>query len=189
MNKAFTKEDDSDLDDVKDEADTADSGLAIGAKNYMTPQGAAKLRGEYSHLKHGERPEVVKTVTWAAGNGDRSENADYQYGKRRLREIDRRLRYLSKRLESAEIIDPATVQSDRVQFGATVSIRDEDDKLRTYSIVGVDEIDVAKGKISWLSPLAAALMKAREGDVVTFRFPRGVQEIEVVSLRYLPIPE
>lgn len=187
MNKAFTKEPEDDLDPLEEDENLSESGLAIGSKNYMTPQGAKKLRDELVRLKHGERPEVVKVVQWAAGNGDRSENGDYLYGKRRLREIDRRIRYLSKRLESAEVIDPATVTATVVQFGATVTIRDEDDVEKTYSIVGVDEIDVAKGKISWLSPLASSLMKAKEGDVVTFRFPKGVQEIEVVSIVYREI--
>lgn len=188
MSKAFTKESDDDLEPLDEDENLAESGLAVGSKNYMTPQGAKKLRDELVRLKHGERPEVVKVVQWAAGNGDRSENGDYLYGKRRLREIDRRIRYLSKRLESAEVIDPATVTAEVVQFGATVTIRDEDDNEKTYSIVGVDEIEVAKGKISWLSPLASALMKAKEGDTVTFRFPKGVQEIEILQVVYKEIP-
>lgn len=184
MSKAFTKEQD---DLPEDEFEEESSAPLPKGKNFITPSGQKKLQDELYHLKYRERPEVTRVVQWAAGNGDRSENGDYLYGKKRLREIDRRIRYLSKRLQAAEVIDPAKVRSEQVQFGATVTIRTEDDELKTYSIVGVDEIEVERGKISWMSPLASALMRAREGDVVTFRFPRGVQELEVVSIEYRAI--
>ncbi|WKZ57245.1 MAG: transcription elongation factor GreB [Bdellovibrionota bacterium] len=182
MNKAFTKENDSEVDD-----DLPAPPLP-GGKNYITPGGLEKLQAEFSQLKFRERPEVTKVVQWAAGNGDRSENGDYLYGKKRLREIDKRLRYLAKRIESAEVIDPARVRSEQVMFGATVTIRDEDDREKSYTIVGVDEIDVAHGRISWMSPLACALMKARQGDWVTFRSPKGVQQLEVIKIEYVALP-
>ena len=184
MSKAFTREDTEQDDDL--ELDDAPA-VPQGTRNYMTPGGAKRLQDELRQLKHVERPEVTRVVSWAAGNGDRSENADYTYGKKRLREIDRRLRFLTKRLESAEVVDPTTVKADHVLFGATVVIRDEDDVEKRYSIVGVDEVDVSKGKISWLSPLANAIFKAKVGDWVTFRAPSGVKEIEVVSIEYKPI--
>ncbi len=187
MNKAFTKEDD-DKDDHTEEPVSAEATLPPGSKNYITPDGAAKLQEELRRLKYDERPKVVETVAWAASNGDRSENADYTYGKRRLRQIDRRVEFLIKRLEAAEVIDPQTVKSDQVRFGATVTIRNEDDQEKTYSIVGVDEVDVYKGKISWRSPLANALLKSKEGDSLTFNSPKGEQEIEVVKIKYVKIP-
>ena len=183
MSKAFTRESDQDHDNPEIQP----KGLPAGAKNYMTPAGAKKLQDELRDLKHRERPEVVRVVEWAAGNGDRSENGDYIYGKKRLREIDRRLGYLSKRLENIEVVDPAAVKSDQVRFGATVTFRDEDDRERTYSIVGIDEADAAKGKISWVSPLARCLLKAREGDIVQFNSPKGTQDIEVMAIVYKPI--
>lgn len=186
MSKAFTKEDDSAEDD-REESVAPEATLPPGAKNYITPAGAAKLQAELRALKYDERPKVVDTVAWAASNGDRSENADYTYGKRRLRQIDRRVEFLIKRLEAAEVIDPAKVQSDQVRFGATVTIRTEDDEEKRYSIVGVDEVDVYKGKISWRSPLANAMLKAREGDVITFTSPKGEQEIEIVAISYVAI--
>ena len=143
------------------------------------------MRQELKKLRYEERPEVTKVVTWAAGNGDRSENGDYLYGKKRLREIDRRMRFLAKRLESAEIVDPLQVKVTHVQFGATVSLRFEDGSERTYAIVGIDEIDVSRGRISWQSPLARALLKAQEGDVVTFNSPKGAQEVEVLTVLYV----
>lgn len=155
-----------------------------GKKNYITPAGAEKLKAELSHLLNVERPEVTRTVSWAAGNGDRSENGDYIYGKKRLREIDRRIRFLTKRLEIAEIIDPAQVQAPDIRFGATVTLADEEGRKRTYTIVGVDEVDVPSGRISWISPLATALLGYREGDVVNFRSPRGVEELEILAIRY-----
>ena len=147
-----------------------------------------RLRAELRKLRYEERPEVTKTVAWAAGNGDRSENGDYLYGKKRLREIDKRMRFLAKRLEAAEVVDPLAINAEYVQFGATVKIRFEDDSERTYSIVGVDEVDVAKGRISWMSPLAKALLKAKEGDFVTFNSPKGQQDIEVLSVVYKELP-
>ena len=179
MSKAFLKESDQDLDDEVPEADPIPKG-----KNYMTPAGLKRLMDEARNLKSRERPEVVRIVEWAAGNGDRSENGDYIYGKKRLREIDKRLAYLAKRIESAEAVDPTSVKSDQVLFGATVTLRDEDDKEKTWSIVGVDEADVSKARISWISPLARALFKAREGDTITFRSPKGVQEVEVMKIEY-----
>ena len=180
MSKAFTKEDDTSSD-----LDTEVDASVPGGKNYMTPSGAERLRQELKKLRYEERPEVTKVVAWAAGNGDRSENGDYLYGKKRLREIDRRMRFLAKRLESAEIVDPLQVKVAHVQFGATVSLRFEDGSERTYAIVGIDEVDVSRGRISWQSPLARALLKAQEGDVVTFNSPKGVQEVEVLSVLYL----
>jgi transcription elongation factor GreB len=156
-----------------------------GAKNYMTPQGHARLKSEALQLLNHERPELVKVVAWAASNGDRSENADYIYGKRRLREIDRRIRFLTKRLEAAEVMDPAArEQTDQVFFGATVTVADEDGHESVYSIVGIDEADVGRGRISWVSPLARALVKHREGDQITFKTPGGDQVLEIVRVEY-----
>lgn len=181
MSKAFVKES-SESADANLESDRSYS--SPGERNYITPAGALRLQKELQNLKHRERPEVVRIVEWAAGNGDRSENGDYLYGKKRLREIDRRMRFLIKRLEIAEVVDPLQVRSDQVLFGATVTIRDEEDNERTYTIVGVDEVDVPRGLISWRSPLANALLKARVGDVVQFHAPRGTQEIEVMKIEY-----
>ena len=181
MSKAFTKESD-DEDDLPEEM----GGLPIGAKNYMTPEGFARLRGELDQLMRKERPDVVKVVSWAAGNGDRSENGDYIYGKKRLREIDRRVRYLSKRLANAEVVDPAKrAKTDQVFFGATVTTANVRNEERTVRIVGVDEVDLAKGHVSWISPIAKALLKAEEGDVVKMRTPNGVEELEIVKVRYV----
>ncbi len=188
MNKAFTREETSDADD--DDAPQP-SPLPAGARNYMTPGGFARLRRELDHLVTNERPQLVATVAWAAGNGDRSENGDYIYGKKRLREIDRRIRFLVRRLDDAEVVDPAAPRDDdaesQVFFGATVTIASENGDERTISIVGVDEIDTDRGYISWISPMARALMKARAGDSVTLRTPGGVEELEIVSVRYAPL--
>ena len=185
MSKAFTKEsDDAPEDDL--EADPA-QGLPAGAKNYITPAGHGRLRAEFTRLWEVERPKLVETIAWAASNGDRSENADYIYGKRRLREVDRRLRFLSKRLELAEVVDNAGQGHDRVFFGATVTYRDRAGIERTISIVGMDEVDPARGRVSWIAPVAKALLKAREGETVTVRTPAGAEEIEVVAIRYDPI--
>ncbi len=183
MSKAFTKESDGDdEDDLPEDM----GGLPATAKNYMTPEGFARMRDELNTLMRKERPEVVKVVTWAAGNGDRSENGDYIYGKKRLREIDRRVRYLSKRLANAEVVDPATrAKTDQVFFGATVTTTNAEDKERTVKIVGVDEVDLAKGHVSWISPIAKALMRAHEGDVVNLRTPAGIEELEIVKVRYV----
>ena len=182
MSKAFTRESDGDEDDNLPE-DTG--GLPISAKNYMTPEGFARLRAELDTLMRKERPDVVKIVSWAAGNGDRSENGDYIYGKKRLREIDRRVRYLSKRLANAEVVDPARrAHTDQVFFGATVTTANAKNEERTLKIVGVDEVDLAKGHVSWISPIAKALLRAEEGDVVKMRTPGGIEEIEIVKVEY-----
>ena len=195
MSKAFTREDnpseDLDGDEREDEReeDEAEQRLKLGSsgKNYVTPPGLARLKSELHELLTVERPKLVETVAWAASNGDRSENADYIYGKRRLREIDRRIRFLQKRLDSASVVDPALQSGDRVLFGATVTIRDEAGAERTYSIVGIDEANARDRKISWISPLAQALLQAREGDAVLFRSPKGEEEIEVVKVEFKAI--
>ncbi len=154
-------------------------------KNYITPEGLAKLKAEYSQLFHDERPKVVETVAWAASNGDRSENADYIYGKRRLREIDSRLRFLTGRLEKAFVVDPKTLSGKKVLFGATVTILDEDEKESTYQIVGEDESNASDGKISWKSPIAKALLGKSEGDEVIIRKPAGEEAVTIETVRYL----
>ena len=183
MSKAFTKESDSDdEDDLPDDI----GGLPAGAKNYMTPQGFARMREELMQLMRKERPEVVQVVSWAAANGDRSENGDYLYGKKRLREIDRRIRFLSKRLERSEVVDPAKrPKTDQVFFGATVTYANARNEERTVKIVGVDEVDPGQGHVSWISPIARALLRAFEGDVVRMRTPGGEEEIEIVKVAYL----
>ncbi len=183
MSKAFVKGDGEAVGDTEPESEPA----VPGGKNYMTPAGAERMRQELRKLRYEERPEVTRVVSWAAGNGDRSENGDYLYGKKRLREIDKRMRFLAKRLESAEIVDPRSITARYVQFGATVTIRYEDEVEKTFSIVGIDEVDLAKGRISWVSPLARALMRANEGDCVTFYSPKGQQDIEVLRIAYLAI--
>ena len=152
--------------------------------NYITPEGAAKLQEELRELKYDERPKLVDTIAWAAANGDRSENADYIYGKRRLREIDKRIEFLIKRLELAEVIDPSKVKSKTVRFGATVTILDEDDKEKRYKIVGVDEIDLDKGHISWKSPIGSALLNKSPGDLITVKTPKGERDIEVINIKF-----
>jgi transcription elongation factor GreB len=182
MSKAFTKESDAPEEDDLEEIDTS---LPGGAKNYMTPEGFQALQDELRQLRRVERPKIVEIVHWAAGNGDRSENGDYLYGKKRLREIDRRMRFLTKRLESAEVVDPSLQKNrDQIFFGATVTYIDQHDAERTLRIVGVDEADLEGGKISWVSPLARALLKARRGDTVDLRTPAGVEQIEVVDISY-----
>ena len=182
MSKAFTKESEQDEDEDKIEEASA---LPVGSKNYMTPGGHQRLKDEALQLLNKERPELTKVIQWAASNGDRSENADYIYGKRRLREIDRRIRFLSKRLDNAQVIDPATREpSDQVFFGATVTVSHVGGDERTYAIVGIDEADVGRGRISWISPLARQLMKAREGDMVTVHTPGGDEQVEIVSVEY-----
>jgi transcription elongation factor GreB len=181
MSKAFVKDNDNaDDDELPD-----DSGLPAGVKNYITPAGAARLRAELQQLARVERPKVVETVSWAAGNGDRSENGDYIYGKKRLREIDRRIRFLTKRLEIAEIVDPAQ-QKNRAQvfFGASVTYAGDSGAERKLRIVGIDEADLARGEVSWLSPIAKALLKAKVGDLVQVRTPAGIEEIEIVAISY-----
>jgi transcription elongation factor GreB len=158
-----------------------------GAKNYITPAGYARLKNDLQQLLDKERPELVKVIAWAASNGDRSENADYIYGKRRLREIDRRIRFLTKRLEIAEVVNPARTGVEQVFFGATVTYCDSKGVERTVSIVGQDEVDPPRGHISWISPVARALTKAREGDVVTLRTPAGIEKLAVVEIHYAEI--
>ncbi len=186
MNKAFTRESE-DEDEDGDAPETA-SALPAGSKNYMTPAGFARLKEELDHLVGRERPELVATIAWAAGNGDRSENGDYIYGKKRLREMDRRIRFLIKRLDAAQVVDPQSRrdedEDDRVFFGATVTVRNARNEKRTVSIVGVDEIDTARGYISWVSPIARALLKARKGDTVTLNTPGGVEELDILEVRY-----
>ena len=185
MSKAFTKESDAGEDEDLD-LEAAESSPQVG-KNYITPAGYRRLREELAALWDVERPKLVETVAWAASNGDRSENADYQYGKRRLREVDRRIRFLAKRIDSAEVVDNAGRDDDRAFFGATVTYRDAARVERTVTIVGIDEVDPARGRVSWISPIAKALLKAREGEVVTLRTPVGAEEIEVLEVRYDPV--
>jgi transcription elongation factor GreB len=184
MSKAFTKEDSQTEPEAEGEEGAP---LPAGTRNYMTPTGAARMREELHRLLTRDRPELVRVIEWAASNGDRSENADYTYGKRRLREMDRRIRFLTKRLESAEVIDPATQRGDRVLFGATVTVADEEGAEKTYRIVGIDEINPGAGYVSWASPLAKALLNSRAGDSVTLRTPKGEQELEVLRVQYLPL--
>lgn len=153
-------------------------------KNYITPAGLAILKKEFSLLMHDERPKVVATVAWAASNGDRSENADYIYGKRRLREIDRRIRFLGHRIEDAEVVDPSILKSDKIVFGATVTISDEDDNKSTYQIVGEDEFDIKLSKISWKSPVAKALLGKKVGDEVSIQKPQGIQHVTVEKIQF-----
>ena len=183
MSKAFTPETDGEDDDI------GLPPLPAGSKNYITPLGYATLRAELFALMDNERPRMVEIVHWAASNGDRSENGDYHYGKKRLREIDRRIRFLTKRLEIAEITDPSNHHGkDQVFFGATVTYLDEAHEARTVTILGIDEADSLNAQVTWVSPIARALLKAREGDVVKLVTPVGVQEVEVVAVRY-PAPE
>ena len=184
MSKAFTREND---DDEEDELEPALK-LPQGTRNYITPGGYARIKTELDYLLRTDRPQVVEAVHWAALNGDRSENGDYIYGKRRLREIDRRIRFLTKRLDLAEVVDPARQENaEQVFFGATITLRDEQGQEQSYQIVGVDETDFARGRISWVSPLARAVLKAREGDLVRFQSPAGWREIEVVTIEYVDI--
>jgi transcription elongation factor GreB len=187
MSKAFTKENDQDDDDIDDGA----SPLPAGSKNYITPGGYQALKDEFEYLLKKDRPRVTAAVSWAAKNGDRSENADYQYGKKRLREIDRRLRFLTKRLDIAEVVDPEKARdadtADQVFFGATVTYAHANGEENTITIVGVDEIDLKRGHISWISPLARSLMKSRAGDAVILRAPGGVEELDVIDVKYVRV--
>ncbi|CAL94041.1 putative transcription elongation factor [Azoarcus olearius] len=184
VNKAFVKEGEGQDDD---EELSPSLRLPPGSKNYMTRRGYDALRTELDQLVRVERPKLVETVAWAAGNGDRSENGDYIYGKKRLREIDRRIRFLIKRIESAEVVDPERQENvDQVFFGATVTITDADgEDEQTWQIVGVDEANASEGRISWISPLARALLKVKLGETVRFMSPAGPREIEVVDIRYV----
>ena len=182
MNKAFTREPEG---DDGDEDGVALPPLPPGARNYITPQGYRRLREELMALLDVERPKVVETVSWAAKNGDRSENGDYLYGKKRLREIDRRIRFLTKRLDIAEVADPSAHHgSDQIFFGATVTYANARGEERTVTIKGIDEADSLNGEVSWISPIARALLKAREGDEVQLLTPAGAERIEVLEVRY-----
>ena len=183
MSKAFTQDSGGD-----DDEELGLPALPSGARNYMTPEGYGRLRAELLALIDDERPKVVEIVHWAASNGDRSENGDYLYGKKRLREIDRRIRFLTKRLEWAEVVDPSAHHgSDQVYFGATVTYVEASGMERTVTILGVDEADSLQGQVSWVSPIARTLLKSREGDELKLVTPAGVLEIEVVQVRY-PAP-
>lgn len=173
-------------DDEEDESEELQKKLQ-GRKNYITPPGAQKLKDELTHLLKVARPELVKVISWAASNGDRSENGDYIYGKRKLREIDRRIRFITKRLDAAEIVDPARQSGERVLFGATVKVAHESGEVKNYQIVGIDETDVSHGKVSWISPIAQALLQAKKGDLVLLKSPRGPregEELEVLEVIY-----
>jgi transcription elongation factor GreB len=186
MSKAFTREDEAPQDDFEGEDEHP---IPAGSKNYVTPGGWQRMRDELKWLVAIERPEVTRVVSWAAGLGDRSENADYFYGKKRLREIDRRIRYLTKRLEVAEVVDPATREdTDQVFFGATVTYENASGEEQTVRIVGIDETDPSRRYISWISPVARALIKAREGDTVSLQTPGGAEELEIIEVRYEAIP-
>lgn len=182
MSKAFVRDDANEQDD-----DDLTPALPAGGKNYVTPAGHARLLAELNQLVRVERPQVVNIVSWAASNGDRSENGDYIYGKKRLREIDRRIRFLTKRAENAVVVDPlAQDNNEQVFFGATVTVLDNDREF-IYSIVGIDEAEPGRGRISWVSPLARALLKAREGDSVRVPTPGGVRELEIIAVAYLTL--
>jgi len=181
LSKAFTRETENDDDDD----DVGLPALPAGTKNYLTPAGYARLRAELLALLDDERPKIVEVVSWAAKNGDRSENGDYLYGKKRLREIDRRIRFLTKRLDIAEVVDPSVHHGrDQVFFGATVVYAEESGQERTITIKGIDEADSGHGEVSWISPIARALLKAREGDVVKLVTPLGAQDVEVLRVTY-----
>lgn len=182
MSKAFVKESES------GEAPAPEVALEpTPPRNYITPAGYARLKAELKALVEVERPQVVRTVAWAASNGDRSENGDYLYGKKRLREIDRRVRFLIKRLENAVLVDNAGRDSEQVFFGARARVRGKAGEEREVTIVGADEVDLARGRVSWLSPVARALLKARVGDTVRLDTPGGAEELEILDVQYLPI--
>jgi transcription elongation factor GreB len=183
VNKAFTKESDAEGDD--DDGAASLPPLPAGGKNYLTPQGYARLRTELMQLLGSERPKIVEVVSWAAKNGDRSENGDYLYGKKRLREIDRRIRFLTKRLDIAQVVDPSMHHgSDQVFFGATVTYAEVAGEERTVTIKGIDEVEHLDGEVSWISPVARALLKARVGDEVTLVTPQGCVQVEVLCVHY-----
>lgn len=182
MSKAFTRESDDDEDEVPVAAR-----LPAGTKNYISPAGHKRMKDELIQLVKEERPTMVQTVSWAASNGDRSENGDYIYGKRRLREIDRRIRFLTKRLEQAEVVDSSDLDQSRVFFGATVTYANQDGEERTITIVGTDELDPARGRVTWISPIARAMLKAEVGDTIKLQTPLGLEELDIVDIRYDPI--
>ena len=202
MSKAFVKEDSDQLDadqeelgsdqdlgldeDLGDDAEGAKAVFRTG-KNYITQRGFDRLKAELHELLTVERPKMVETVAWAASNGDRSENADYQYGKKRLREIDRRIRFLQKRMDIAEIVNPEQQSGEKVLFGATVTIEDEDGNTRVYKIIGIDETDAKLGKISWISPIGRALLQAKVGDAVLVQMPKGEEELLVQKIEFKDI--
>ena len=180
MSKAFVKESES-----EDEEEVLEVAIPAGTRNYITPAGFERLKGELVQLLNVERPEVVRTVSWAASNGDRSENGDYIYGKKRLREIDRRIRFLTKRLDVAEVVDPAAREpTDQIFFGATVRYSTENGSENCVTIVGIDEVDPAQGYVSWISPIAGAFLKAYAGDTVTLRTPAGTETLEILDVSY-----
>jgi transcription elongation factor GreB len=199
MSKAFINEDASSEENLDlDSAETEDAEIGSdgdsklprgpgGAKNYITQKGMQKLKDELHELLAVERPKLVETVAWAASNGDRSENADYIYGKRRLREIDRRIRFLQKRLDIAVVVEPSVQKGEKVLFGATVTVRDENDCERVYRIVGIDETDAKNGKVSWVSPVGKALLQAQQGDFVTLKTPKGEEDLEILKVQYIPL--
>ncbi len=187
MNKAFVKEAEGPGGDEEDDSAAAPP-LPAGTRNYLTPQGYQRLRDELVHLLDVDRPKIVEVVSWAAKNGDRSENGDYLYGKKRLREIDRRIRFLTRRLDIAEIADPAVHHgSDQIFFGATVTYANAARQERTVTIKGIDEADSLAGEVSWVSPIARALIKARAGDEVSLMTPGGPEKLEILEVRY-PAP-
>ena len=192
MSKAFTKESEGEDDEPDHAAEEAAHAPLVGVKNYITPSGLRRLRDELGFLLARERPAVTQVVAWAASNGDRSENADYQYGKRRLREIDRRIRFLTKRIDAAEVVDPEAPRRGRaatqVFFGATVRYANAAGTERVVSIVGLDEVDLDRNYISWMSPLARALMKAGPGDTVVLHAPGGTEPLQILEVRYERIP-
>ena len=192
MNKAFTKEPGDESDEHDHAAEQAAHAQVAGVKNYITPSGLQRLKDEHRFLLTRERPAVTQVVTWAASNGDRSENADYQYGKRRLREIDRRIRFLTKRIDAAEVVDPEAPRDGRaathVFFGATVRYANAAGTERVVSIVGLDEVDLDRSHISWLSPLARALMKSGPGDRVVLHAPGSTEQLQILEVRYERIP-
>jgi transcription elongation factor GreB len=192
MSKAFTKESDFEDDEPDEAAEEAAHAQLAGGKNYITPTGLQRLKDEHRFLLARERPAVTQVVAWAASNGDRSENADYQYGKRRLRQIDRRIRFLTKRIDAAEVVDPEAPRSGRaathVFFGATVRYATSAGAERVVHIVGLDEVDLDRNYISWVSPLARALIKSGPGDSVVLRAPGGTDELEILDVRYERIP-
>jgi len=190
MSKAFVKEDDLPEEELfadEEDDEVEDDAIPRGSKNYITPNGLNRLKTELHELLTVERPKLVETIAWAASNGDRSENADYIYGKRRLREIDRRIRFLQKRIDMAEVVDPTRQAGNKVLFGATVTVCGEDGTERVYKIVGVDETDAKVGKVSWISPIGRALLQATEGDVVTLKTPKGEEDLEILKVQYIPI--
>jgi transcription elongation factor GreB len=184
VNKAFTRETDADADDALDD-EVATPALPAGTRNYLTPAGYQRLRAELMALLDDERPKVVEVVSWAAKNGDRSENGDYLYGKKRLREIDRRIRFLTKRLDIAEVVDPSLHHgADQVFFGATVRYVNQREEERTITIKGIDEADSSQGEVSWVAPIARALLKARVGDEIQLATPGGIESVEVLAVDY-----